>query len=119
MSIMSLTATGADSIADQLPKGLLDRIVAHLNPQKVILFGSRATAEVHDDSDWDFLVIVDDDILPERIGWRSMYEARRGIRSPIDLIPCRASTFRDRADIVGSLPWTAATKGTVVYERAD
>jgi hypothetical protein len=116
---MSLTEARTNPIVGQLPKGLLDRIVAHLNPQKVILFGSRATGNVHQDSDWDFLVIVDDDISPERIGWQSMYEARRGIRSPIDLIPCRASTFRDRAHIAGSLPWTAATKGTVVYERAD
>ncbi len=59
---MSLILTHeCDPIVDQLPKGLLDRIVAHLNPQKVILFGSRATGEIHDDSDWDFLVIVDDD----------------------------------------------------------
>src|SRR5947209_328669 len=114
IALMSLTDTRRDPIMDQLPRGLLDRVVAHLNPQKVILFGSRATGEIHEDSDWDFLVIVDDDISPQRIGWRSMYEARRGIRSPIDLIPCRASTFRDRADIVGSLPWTAATKGTFV-----
>src|SRR3954466_13414705 len=116
---MSLTEARTKPIAGQLPQGLLERIIAHLNPQKVILFGSRATGEIHEDSDWDFLVIVDDDISPERLGWRSMYEARRGIRSPIDLIPCRASSFRDRADIVGSLPWTAATKGTVVYERTD
>jgi len=116
---MSLTDTRTDEIVDQLPKGLLERIVAHLNPQKVILFGSQATGNSHRDSDWDFLVIVDDDIVPERIGWKSMHEARRGIRGAIDLIPCRDSTFRDRSNIVGSLPWTAATKGTVVYERTD
>ncbi|MGB9368730.1 MAG: nucleotidyltransferase domain-containing protein [Xanthobacteraceae bacterium] len=116
---MSLTDTRTDGIVDQFPKGLLDRIVAHLNPQKVILFGSRAAGKTHEDSDWDFLVIVDDDIPPERIGWRSMYEARRGIHSPIDLIPCRESTFRNRSDIVGSLPWIAATEGTVVYERTN
>jgi predicted nucleotidyltransferase len=114
---MSLTEARTSSIVEQLPEGLLDRLVAHLNPQKVILFGSRATGNTHEDSDWDFLVIVDDDIPPERIGWRSMYEARRGIRSPIDLIPCRESTFRERSDIVGSLPWIAATEGMVVYER--
>lgn len=116
---MSLTETPVDPIVEQIPKGLLDRIVAHLNPQKVILFGSRATGNTHEDSDWDFLVIVDDDIRPELIGWRSMYDARAGIRGAIDLIPCREATFQDRRDIVGSLPWTAATKGLVVYERQN
>jgi predicted nucleotidyltransferase len=115
---MSLADTRTDPIVDQLPKGLLERLVAHLNPQKVILFGSRATGITHRDSDWDFLVIVDDDIQPDRIGWKSMYEARRGIRSPIDLIPCRASTFRDQADIVGSLPWITSKHGIVVYDRS-
>jgi uncharacterized protein len=115
---MSLTDTRTDEIVDQLPKGLLERVVAHLNPQKVILFGSRATGNTHKDSDWDFLVIVDDNIPPERIGWKSMHEARRGIRGAIDLIPCRDSTFRDNLDVVGSLPWIAATDGVVVYDRS-
>src|SRR6185436_9609303 len=115
---MSLAEAPAD-IVKQLPEGLLERVIAHLNPQKVILFGSRATGKIHEDSDWDFLVIVDDDIPPERIGWRSMYEARRRIPSPTDLIPCRESTFRNRSDIVGSQPSIAATDGTVVYERTD
>ena len=116
---MSVTDARINPIVDQLPKGLLDRIVAHLNPQKVILFGSRANGNTHKDSDWDLLVVVDDDIPPERIGWKSMYEARRGIYSPIDLIPCRESTFRDQADIVGSLPWITSKHGVVVYERSN
>ncbi len=103
---------------DRLPKGLLDQIVAHLNPQKVILFGSRATGKTHKDSDWDFLVIVDDGIEPERIGWRSMHEARRGINEAIDLIACREKTFQDQIDIVGTLPWIAAQRGIVVYDRS-
>jgi predicted nucleotidyltransferase len=114
---MSLADTPIDPIVDQLPKGLLDRIVAHLNPQKVILFGSRAIGNTHEDSDWDVLVVVDDDIPRERLHWRAVHEARRGIRGAIDLIPFRASTFLDRLDIVGSLPWIAANKGVVVYER--
>lgn len=116
---MSLTDARADEIVNQLPKGLLDRIVAHLNPQKVILFGSRATGNTHQDSDWDLLAIVDDDIPKERLHWRAVHEARRGIPAPIDLIPFRASTFLDRVDIVGSLPWIAANKGVVIYERQE
>jgi predicted nucleotidyltransferase len=116
---MSLTETRTEQIVDQLPKGLLDRIVAHLNPQKVILFGSRARGGVHADSDWDFLVVMDDDAPPEKISWKSMYEARQGIRAAIDIIPCRQSRFNDRIDIVGSLPWIATTHGVVVYERSE
>ena len=114
---MSMTQEQRDSLADRLPAGLLDRIVAHLNPRRVIVFGSQASGNTHEDSDWDLLVVVDDDIPAERIGWRGIHEARKGVRAAIDLIPCRESTFLDRKDIVGSLPWIAANEGVVVYER--
>ena len=116
---MGDTEAHTSLIADRLPPGLLDRVVAHFNPTRVILFGSQAAGTTGRDSDWDFLVVVDDETSAERINWQAMYEARRGIRGAIDLIPCRESTFRDRADVVGSLPWTAANRGIVVYERAD
>jgi predicted nucleotidyltransferase len=116
---MSLTEADTKSLAQRLPAGLLDRIITQLNPQRVIVFGSQATGKTHKDSDWDLLVIVDDHTPTERINWRGIHEARQGVRGAIDLIPCRESTFRARADIVGSLPWTAATKGIVVYDRAS
>jgi uncharacterized protein len=116
---MSLTDARADEIVDQLPKGLLERIIAQLNPQKVVLFGSRARGGVHADSDWDFLVVMDDEAPAERLGWKSMYEARRGIHAPIDIIPCRDAMFRKRANVVGSLPWIASTHGVVVYDRSN
>jgi hypothetical protein len=116
---MSLTDERTSSIGDRLPVGLLPNIIAHLNPRRGFVFGSQATGKTRRDSDWDLLVVVDDDTPAERINWRAMYEVRRGIRGAIDLIPCRESTFRDRVDIVGALPWTVATEGIVLYERAD
>jgi len=115
---MSLT-DAPNPVIDQLPRGLLEQMVAHLNPQKVILFGSRARGNVHVDSDWDFLVVMDDDAPAEKIGWKSLHEARKGIHAAIDIIPCRQGRFNDRVDIVGSLPWIATTHGVVVYERTE
>jgi uncharacterized protein len=115
---MSLTEAAID-VVRQLPEGLLDRLISHLNPQKVILFGSRARGKVHADSDWDFLVVMDNDAPAERLGWKALHEARKGIRAAIDIIPCRQSRFDDRIDIVGSLPWIATTHGVVVYERSQ
>ncbi len=115
---MTLIDMRAAELADRMPTGLLARIVAHLNPLRVIVFGSQASGRTHIDSDWDLLVVVDDDIPAERIDWRGIHEARRGMYVPIDLIPCRASTFRERENVIGSLPWIARTKGVTVYERA-
>jgi len=115
---MSLTDTRVNPISERMPAGLLARIVAHLNPVRVIVFGSQATGRVHNDSDWDILVVVDDDLPAEQISWRGIGQVRHGVRGAIDLIPLRESTYLDRIDIIGSLPWTATKNGLVVYERA-
>ncbi|MBI4184206.1 MAG: nucleotidyltransferase domain-containing protein, partial [Proteobacteria bacterium] len=103
----------------RVPKELLDSVVGYFNPRRVIMFGSAARGAAGPDSDIDLLVVVDDDMPAERLGWRALWEARRGIAGAVDLIPCRETVFRERADIVGSLPWIASTEGVVVYERAE
>jgi 6-phosphogluconolactonase len=50
---------------------LLDRVVAHCHPQRVILLGSAARGEIGRGSDIDLLVVVDDDAPPEILGARS------------------------------------------------
>jgi predicted nucleotidyltransferase len=116
---MSLTDAIDRPSADRLPAGLLENIIKHLNPQRVILFGSQATGKTHKDSDWDLLVIVDDNTRPEQVGWRVMGEIRQGISGAVDIVPFRESTFRDRAGTIGSLPWIAATEGMIVYDRSN
>lgn len=103
----------------RIPRKLHDGVVARLDPRRVILFGSHARGEAGEDSDWDLLVVMDDDAPAERLGWRALDEARRDFEGAVDLVPCRVAVFRERVDIVGSLPWLAATEGVVVYERAD
>lgn len=99
------------------PAALLDAVIAYFNPRRVILFGSHARGDAGPDSDYDLLVIVDDDTPQEKLRLEAGYTARRGYRRPADVVPCRESTFRRRARITGTLCHTAATEGIVVYER--
>jgi len=103
----------------RVPENLLRRVVARLDPRRVILFGSHARGDAAAESDWDLLIVLDDDAPAERLDWRALHEARRGFRGAVDLIPCRDSDFRERVDVVGSLSWIAATEGVVVYERLE
>lgn len=114
---MDQSLTRSKQLAAALPKGLLQRVVDHMDPVRIFVFGSRARGSTHPDSDWDLLIVVDDDIAPERIDWRGLHEARRGIDGAIDLIPFRESNYRRREKIIGSLPWIAASEGVLVYER--
>ena len=102
---------------EEVPRGLLEPVVAYFNPCRVILFGSHAHGETGPDSDYDLLVVVDDDTPQERLSWRAKYEARRGYHGPVDIVTCRESMFRRKAVVVGSLAHLAAETGVVVYER--
>jgi uncharacterized protein (DUF433 family) len=67
-----------------VPTELLDAVVAHFHPVQVILFGSRARGEAGADSDIDLLVVLDDDVPTEKLGWRSAFEARLNFHHAVD-----------------------------------
>ena len=60
---------------DLVPRELLDSVVRHLRPQRIILFGSRARGDAREDSDIDLLVVVDDDLPPGALAGRTLLDA--------------------------------------------
>jgi hypothetical protein len=104
-------------MSTMVPSDLLDSVVAFFQPQRVILFGSRARGDGGADSDIDLLVVVDDDTPAEKVTLQAGYESRRSYRKAADVIPVRDSVFRKKRNIVGTLSFDAARDGVVVYER--
>ena len=107
----------AEAYARAVPDALLDAVVAHFDPIRVILFGSRARGEASADSDIDLLVVLDDDVPAAKLGWKSAFEARKAFHQAVDIVPCRRRWFEDKRGVIGSLAHMAAEDGTVVYER--
>jgi predicted nucleotidyltransferase len=101
-----------------VPADLLRSVVAYFKPRRVILFGSAAKGAAGADSGHDLLVVLDDDAPPEHPNWRASYEARRDWHRAVDIVQCRESALRARAEVVGSLAHTIAAEGVIVYERA-
>src|SRR6185437_2128287 len=111
-------ARGGDAVsAHPVPRELLDSIVAHFNPQRVILFGSMARGDARPDSDIDLLVVVDDDAPQEMMSGTSVAKSRAGYRGAADILPYRASVFRTRAQARASLAATVLREGVTLYER--
>jgi uncharacterized protein len=77
---------------------LLDGIVAHFRPQRVILFGSAARGEAGRENDIDFLVVVDDDTPPEAFSAKSIYQARSSYHGAVDILSCWAIVLASRAE---------------------
>jgi predicted nucleotidyltransferase len=100
----------------QVPAELLDRVVAYFHPRRVILFGSQARGEAGPDSDFDLLVILDDDAPADRLTLRAGWESRQGFDRAADVIPVRNRVYQRRAKIVGTLSYEAEIDGAAVYE---
>lgn len=98
-----------------VPAELLDPVVAYFRPQRVILFGSTARGEAGPDSDFDLLVIVDDDAPAEKLTLQAGFEAHRSCAKPADVFPMRAAIFERNRMVVGTLAAEADTDGVVVY----
>lgn len=103
---------------DLVPRELLDSVVRHLRPQRIILFGSRARGDAREDSDIDLLVVVDDDLPPGALAGRTLLDACGNYDGAVDIVPFRRRNFTDDLRYVGSLPWIAEYEGIEVYAAA-
>lgn len=97
---------------------VIRRIAATLEPQRIILFGSRARGNNRSDSDYDLLIVVDDNAgSPMELAGRA-YTAARGKDFGLDVIVYPMSEFQrslmDQSDVVSY----AMEDGKVVYERS-
>ena len=96
---------------------MVDRIVEHFDPEKIILFGSYARDEAGPDSDVDLLVV-----MPVAGSKRKkMIEigvALHDIPLAKDIIVTTPEDFEWRKEIVGTIERPAAQEGEVLYARA-
>ena len=96
---------------------LLARIVEKYHPDQVWLYGSRARGDQRPDSDWDLFIVAPDATDERDLSPVVAAELRRGSGVYADLIPCRASEFREDCTVVNTLCNEVACDGILVYER--
>lgn len=94
------------------------RIVATAQPDKVILFGSYARGEAHDDSDLDLIVIEHE--LPPELVVQEMARLRLavgGIGVGVDILVYSRAEFERRKNWPSTPLYWAQREGKVLYER--
>jgi len=105
-----------DAQLGSLVADIVQRIVRTAQPQKIILFGSRARGNARPDSDFDLLVIKDSD----EPGYRrdaSLYLALAGLNTPVDVMVYTPEEVREWSTVPQAFITTAVREGKVVYER--
>jgi predicted nucleotidyltransferase len=58
------TATKGMSVDPEVLDTMVERIVEQFHPERIILFGSQAHGDAHEDSDVDLLVVMDTERHP-------------------------------------------------------
>ena len=107
-----------ETAVDLLPIApLVERIVAHLKPEEIWLFGSRAEGRARPDSDYDLLAVLPDDAPESALDLLKAWELTCGLGIPADLVPCTRSDFEEEKNDVGTLARAAYHRGRRIYER--
>jgi len=87
-----------------------------IKPVNIILFGSRARGEFNEESDWDFLVLIDKEIdFPEK--HRMITEIRRVLakyRIPNDIIIKSEKQFNIMKNYPGNISFYAYQEGKII-----
>jgi len=92
------------------------RLVEAVDPDRILLFGSRARGDSRPDSDLD-LLIVKDSVEPRHRRLIPAYRALRGLGVPKDIVWYTPQEFADWAGVVNHLVWRALNEGHVLYEK--
>jgi predicted nucleotidyltransferase len=101
---------------DDLIGDIVRRIVETAQPDKIILFGSRARGDARPNSDFDILVIKESN----EPGYRRdapLYLALAGLNAPVDVLVYTPEEVTDWSAVPQAFITTALREGKVVYER--
>lgn len=103
-------------LSAELLKEIVERLVQGLQPEKVILFGSHAYGEPHEDSDIDILVIVADSDEPRHRRASQAYGSLWGLTAPTEILVLTRREVEKSAMVATSLVSQALERGKVLYE---
>jgi uncharacterized protein len=105
----------------QVPVEVLDelvrRLVAAVQPTRIILFGSAARGEMHEDSDLDLLVVVPDG-SPHRETWNRAYRSLSRLGYAKDVLVVTESVLAEHAANPGFIYFKALVEGREIYHAA-
>lgn len=100
---------------DELLAEIVRRLVDAYQPLRIYLFGSRARGDAGPDSDFDIMVIVPDDALPERRDSDLAYDVLWGLKEAGDILVWTESRFQETIHLRSSLPGTVLREGIVLH----
>ena len=103
-------------MTEDLTQDIIRRIVATAQPQRIVLFGSRARGDARPDSDFDLLVIKES----SEPGYRRdapLYAALADLPVEVDVLVYTPEEVAYWAQVPQAFVTTATREGQTIYER--
>ncbi|HEX6383924.1 MAG TPA: nucleotidyltransferase domain-containing protein, partial [Anaerolineae bacterium] len=101
---------------DKTLQEIVKRILEVGEPQKIVLFGSRARAEARPDSDYDLLVIEPSN-LPRYKQAAKYRRALLGVSPAKDIVVWTPAEVAEWRQVPNAFITSAVREGIVLYER--
>jgi predicted nucleotidyltransferase len=111
---MATTGTAQQEKLDEI----VARIVAAVDPLRIILFGSAARGDARPDSDVDVLVVMPEG-TPRRDTAALLYPRMAGLRTPVDILVAWPSDLDRYRATKGLVYRNVVREGRSVYVRPD
>ena len=107
-------------VTDEVLNRMVRAIVDEVDPEQVILFGSRARGDQRENSDIDLIVLEAEPFGPQRSRHRELvrlYRAVTGFRVPADVLVYSHEDVEYWRDSINHVLARALREGKVLYER--
>ena len=111
---------GMELNQEALLQDMVDLIVHEVDPETIILFGSRARGDARPDSDVDLLVVEREPFSPQRSRRQEttrLYMALRKIDLSKDILLYSRAEFEARKNSLNHVVGRACREGRVLHER--
>jgi len=105
-----------EPIASELRR-VVSAIVTSVQPDGVILFGSRARGDFRADSDFDLAILAPDGVARRRVAMRA-YESLAAVADrsvAVDIVVLTPSLMAAERDLTGSIARAVSREGVFVY----
>ena len=114
-----MTTTDRERAAeiDTIVATMVERIADRFDPERILLFGSRARGDARDWSDVDLLVVMPDG-TDRREAAVEMGVAVGDLPIAKDIVVTTPAHIAQRGDVIGTVLRPALRAGKVLYERA-
>ena len=109
------TQTTFDFSHPSILKNIIARVVEIADPDKIILFGSRATGKARKDSDYDICVLKNE--IKNRSAFVGMIYRNLSADAPVDVVAATTSHFEESKSKWYYVYHDINKEGIVVYEK--